>query len=205
MNSLDKQAVLRVYGRYAPVYDWVFGRVLEPGRIAMTRAVVDRAPETLLEVGVGTGLALPNYPRATHSVGIDLSVEMLRRAQELVRRRALSDVELICADAEQLPFGDAAFDCVTVPYVLSVTPHPELLLSELRRVCRPDGRVFILGHFGGAGVWQPVERLASRLADRIGFRTDVSVGILEHPDWQIVGVRAVNLLGLSRLVELRRR
>jgi len=205
VNSLDKQAVLRVYGRYAPVYDWVFGRILEPGRAAMTRAVVDRAPDSLLEVGVGTGLALPNYPAATQSIGVDLSMEMLRRARELVARKSLRGVELICADAEQLPFRDAAFDCVTVPYVLSVTPHPEQLLGELRRVCKPDGSVFILGHFGGAGVWQVAERLASPLADRIGFRTDISASILEHPDWEIVASHTVNLFGLSRLVELRRR
>ena len=110
---------------------------------------------------------------------------------------------LVHCDAELLPFADASFDCVTLPYVLSVTPNPERLMAESRRVCTPGGQILVVNHFKGAGVWQVAERLMAPLADRIGFRSTMTMDTLESPQWQIVSVRNVNLFGLSKLVELR--
>ena len=160
-------------------------------------------PERLLEVGVGTGLALRHYPPATPTVGVDLSMDMLRRAQGVVRNRRLDNVTLLRCDAERLPLRDSAVDCITLPYVLSVTPDPVQLMAELRRVCRPGGTILILNHFKGAGVWQFSERLVAPLADRIGFRSDLSIDVLDSPGWTIEDVSGVNLLGLSKLVTLR--
>lgn len=203
VNSLNKDAVKRVYRWYAPFYNLVFGRVLEAGRVEMARIVGKYAPQRLLEVGVGTGLALPRYPAGAEIFGIDLSFEMLERAQAVVHRLNPASATLVCADAEQLPFADGAFDCVTLPYVLSVTPNPPRLLAELRRVCKPGGHILVLGHFRGAGVWRPAERLVAPLADRVGFHSNLTMDVLDSPEWQIVNVRKVNLFGLSRLVEAR--
>lgn len=200
---MSRDAVVRVYRWYAPFYDLAFGRILEAGRKEMARFVDTISPETLLEVGVGTGLALPHYPEASDTVGIDLSMDMLSRAKSFVSRRGLKNGGLICADAEKLPFADSTFECVTLPYVLSVTPDPEALMRELRRVCVPGGYILILNHFRGAGVWRAAERIVEPLADRVGFRSDLGIEALESPEWEIEKVTSVNLLGLSKLIVLR--
>lgn len=203
MAGISAGSVVRAYRRYAPVYDLVFGAVLGPGRRRMARAVAGLGPRSVLEVGVGTGLALRHYPREAEIVGVDLSPQMLARA----RRRASKlphSVSLHTMDAEQLGFADDSFDCVTVPYVLSVTPDPDRLVAELRRVCKPDGHIIIVNHFSGSRFWWLLERAVKSAADRIGFRSDFHYDqhILAH-DWSVEEVVPVNLFGLSRLVVLR--
>lgn len=203
--SITRQDVEHTYGHYARFYDLVFGAVLEGGRRRMCEAVRALAPASLLEVGVGTGLTLALYPAATAVTGIDLSRDMLRHAQRRAAERPERRIALHCMDAEQLAFADGTFDCVTLPYVLSVTPDPAQLTAELRRVCKPGGDIFVLNHFsGGNAVWAPLERLVSGLAARIGFRSDFPFEPhMQHPDWTVVSVSKVNLLGLTTLVHLK--
>lgn len=203
MKPISKASVVSVYRRYAPVYDLVFGRVLESGRIELAEAVADCPPQTLLEVGVGTGLALLHYPSEVLTCGVDFSLDMLRGAQTAVEIQRLGNALLLCADAEMLPFPDGSFDCITLPYILSVTPHPQELLDEMRRVCAPGGRILVLNHFKNGGVWKVAERLLAPLADRVGFSSTLTIDILDSPHWQIMRVRSVNLFGLSKLVEIR--
>lgn len=203
MTEISSRSVVSAYRRYAPVYDLVFGAVLGPGRKRMARTVAGLAPGSVLEVGVGTGLALKHYPRDAEIVGIDLSPEMLARARTRAGKLPHS-VSLHTMDAEHLDFPDHSFDCVTVPYVLSVTPDPARLVAELRRVCRPNGHIVIVNHFSGSRFWWLLERAVKSLADRIGFRSDFHFDqhILAH-DWEVEEVVPVNLFGLSRLVVVR--
>ena len=200
MNRTD---ILRAYARYAPVYDLVFGQALDHGRRAMLRAVTKEPVQRLLEVGVGTALTLHRYPSAAGIVGLDLSPSMLERARRHVHERALSNVMLVCGDAENLPFADASFDCVTLPYVLSVTPNAQQAMDEARRVCAPGGRVMIVNHFRGAGGWRWAESMVSAFADRVGFDSmlDMDSSLGTHAQ-RIERVERVNL-GLSKLVVLR--
>ena len=203
MKPISQSHVIRAYRNYAPVYDVLYGYVLDRGRLAMTQAVAALNPGSLLEVGVGTGLTLARYPAESKVVGIDLSEEMLDVAR--VRRERLNgrDVHLEVMDAEAMSFDDASFDVVTIPYVLSVTPNPEKLVAEARRVCRKGGTIFVLNHFSGSRFWWPLERAVRPVADKIGFRSDFSFGdqILRY-DWEVRSVKSVNLMGLSRLVEI---
>ena len=162
------------------------------------------APRTVLEVGVGTGLTLRRYPSDSAVTGIDLSEEMI----EIARRRAGGlngrRVDLRCMDAEAMELPDHAFDCVTLPYVLAVTPNPERLCAEVQRVCRPGGTIFVLNHFSGAAGWWPLEWLLRSAAARVGFRSHFSYE--EHilgRDWEVRSATPVNIWGLSRLVEIR--
>ncbi len=203
-NATNTDAVRTAYRRYAPIYDHVFGRVLEGGRVAMAKALQAHPPQRLLEVGVGTGLALHHYPSTTAITGLDISMEMLDKAKERVAALKLPNVTLVCGDAERLPFDDASFDCVTLPYVLSVTPNPLALLAELRRVCTPGGSIYIINHFKGAGAWRLVEPLVGPVADRIGFNSMMDMASTIHTQrWDVQAVRSVNLLGLSKLVVIR--
>ena len=198
--------VAQTYARLAPIYDLLFGGVLEPGRRRMTAVVRALAPATLLEVGVGTGLALPGYPPAARIVGIDLSQDMLERARERAARLPDHRIAIEQMNAERMRFADASFDCVTVPYVLSVTPRPAELVREIRRVCKPNGTIVVLNHFSGSPAWWLLERAVRSAADHVGFRSDFRYEeqILAH-DWRVLSLEAVNLFGLSRLVVLRNR
>jgi len=200
---VSRAQVERSYRRYAPIYDLLFGASLGPGRSAMLRAVQQLAPQSILEVGVGTGLALPRYPAASRIVGVDVSPQML----EVARRRVQADAERIqleVMDAESMSFADASFNCVTLPYVLSVTPNPDRLVAEVRRVCRPGGHILIVNHFSGHMPWRPVERLLRPLAGPLGFRTEFSLEqhVLRH-DWEVLSIETTNLLALSRLILIR--
>lgn len=204
--ALSEAGVARAYRRLAPVYDLLFGQVLEPGRRRMAEVIRTLQPASLLEVGVGTGLALAHYPTTSRIVGIDLSHEMLERARE--RARALPDHKITIAymNAERTSFADGSFDCVTLPYVLSVTPRPAELVREIRRICKPDGTIVVLNHFSGSRFWSLTERAFRSAAEHVGFRSDFRYEeqILSH-DWQVASIASVNLLGLSKLVVLKNR
>jgi phosphatidylethanolamine/phosphatidyl-N-methylethanolamine N-methyltransferase len=204
MKPISVDNVVNTYRFYAPLYDRVFGGVLEPGRRALTEAVRTIRPVSLLEVGVGTGLTLSRYPASASIVGIDISEDMLEIAQQ--RAKALPDhnIQLAAMNAEAMDFPNGYFDCVAIPYVLSVTPDPDRLVAEIRRVCRKGGTIIVLNHFSGSRFWWFLERAVRSLADRIGFRSDFCFEkqILRY-DWDVVSVKKVNFLGLSRLVVIR--
>lgn len=203
-GPLSRESIVRAYGRYAPVYDRLFGGVLDPGRRALADAVARAAPAKLLEVGVGTGLMLARYPAATAIVGVDLSRAMLAKAEARAQALRGRDIRLELMDAEALAFENRTFDCVTVPYVLSVTPDPRRLVSEIRRVCRKDGTILILNHFSGSRFWWLLERVVRPLADRVGFRSDFELrDQISRYDWKVEQVTDVNLFGLSKLVSIR--
>lgn len=202
--AMSQDTVVKAYGRLAPLYDWVFGAVLEPGRRRLAQAVCELAPKSILEVGVGTGLTLERYPAAARVVGIDVSHEMLQRAQRRAAALPGRDITLQAMNAEQMDFPDESFDCVAVPYVLSVTPDPQRFVRELRRVCRKGGHILIVNHFSGSRFWWALEQGVKPLADKVGFRSDFlyEEHVARH-DWQVVSVEPVNLMGLSRCITLR--
>ena len=203
-NLLSRDVVVRAYRRYAPVYDRIFGGVLDPGRRALADAVRELEPASLLEVGVGTGLMLARYPEATRVVGVDLSMEMLAKASARVPALADRDIRLEVMDAEALTFPDGAFDCVTVPYVLSVTPDPQRLVAEVRRVCRVGGTILILNHFSGSRFWWLLERVVKPVPGEVGFRSDFELAAeISRYDWKVEWMKPVNLFGLSKLVSIR--
>ena len=204
MANLSAESVVRTYRRYAPLYDHLFGAVLQPGRIKLAAAVVRAAPATILEVGVGTGLLLPHYPALAQVVGIDISAEMLAIAKERAATVGARNISLLQTTADTINFPDNTFDCVTLPYVLSVTPNPHKLIAEIRRVCKNDGTILILNQFSGSRFWWFLESTVRAIADKVGFRSDFSYEehILQY-SWQVESVQCANIFGLSKLVIIR--
>jgi phosphatidylethanolamine/phosphatidyl-N-methylethanolamine N-methyltransferase len=132
--ELDLVTLQKAYARWAPVYDLVFGAVFDRGRQAAITAA-DRVGGRILEVGVGTGISLPDYSRQNRIIGIDLSEAMLRKARERVAELGLTNVEkLEVMDAEHLSFPDASFDVVVATHVISTVPNPEAALDECTRM-----------------------------------------------------------------------
>ncbi|GJE02054.1 class I SAM-dependent methyltransferase [Methylobacterium isbiliense] len=174
-RDLDTDAVARAYGRWAPVYDMVFGRVFARGRSLAIEAA-ERAGGRVLEVGVGTGISLPAYRRSTRLFGVDISEPMLAKARERVRALRLQNVEgLAVMDAERLDFPDGAFDVVVAQYVVTAVPNPEAALTEFARVLRPGGEIVITTRIGAEGGLRGVmEKAFSPVANRLGWRTEFS-------------------------------
>jgi len=171
--ELEKDAVERAYACWAPVYDLVFGAVFERGRKACI-AAAERIGGRILEVGVGTGLSLPEYASTNRLVGVDLSAPMLRKAKARVDQRGLSNVDgLAVMDAQHLGFRDAAFDVVVGQYVITAVPDPEATLDEFLRVLRPGGEIILVNHLGAeAGLRSTFERSFAPLARRLGWRPE---------------------------------
>lgn len=203
---MDITSVRNAYRRYAPCYDYSFGMVLEPGRRRVVAKMNCRPGDYVLEVGVGTGLSLPLYDRSVRVAGIDISREMLDRARALKRRRRLDNVlALEEMDAEQMDYPDNHFDKVVAMYVASVVPHPDRLVNEMRRVCKPNGDIYIVNHFQNAHpVICRMERLIAPLSKLLGFKPDFSLDLfLQQTGLEVVEKQPVNLFGYWTMLRAR--
>ncbi len=171
------------YRRWAGVYDVVFGGVSAFGRKRAVQAVNMLPGPRVLEVGVGTGLALPLYRPGLDVVGVDLSREMLLKAQEKVGQQKLSHVRgLLEMDAENMAFATDSFDIAVAMFTASVVPDAKKLFAEMSRVVRPGGHLLFVNHFaaeGGFRWW--VERSMAPLARILGWHPDFMIEDLLDP------------------------
>src|SRR5580698_833581 len=172
-DELDKAGIAKAYARWAPIYDLVFGAVFERGRKASV-AAAERVGGRILEVGVGTGLSLPDYSRSNRLIGVDLSAPMLRKAKARVAEHRLTNVDgLAVMDAQHLGFQDAVFDVVVAQYVITAVPNPEATLNEFARVLRPGGEIVLVNHLGAeSGMRASFEQWFAPLAGRLGWRPE---------------------------------
>jgi phosphatidylethanolamine/phosphatidyl-N-methylethanolamine N-methyltransferase len=138
----------------------------------------------VLEVGVGTGLALPRYAPEKQVVGIDLSREMLEQARRRVARERLRNVVgLVEMDAERTAFADGSFDVAVAMFTATVVPDARRLFREMRRVVRPGGELLFVNHFAAErGLRWWAERTLAPLSRVLGWHPDFALGdLLEHP------------------------
>ncbi len=191
---IDEQSVIKAYARWAPVYDFSFGPVADAGRKRAIE-IINKRQGSLLEVGVGTGVALPRYQPHLTVTGIDLSPDMLRIARQRVREKRLTNIAGIYEmDASNLTFEDASFDTVVAMYVMTVVPDPVKVLNELERVCAPGGEVLIVNHFAqdhGLRGW--VESFMAPAARALGW----------HPDFRAETITDITTLDLVETVKLK--
>jgi phosphatidylethanolamine/phosphatidyl-N-methylethanolamine N-methyltransferase len=192
--AVENDFVENVYDKLAKVYDLVFGPTLHPGRLQAIQRMDIQAGERVLEVGVGTGINLSLYPREAAVTGIDFSSSMLEKARERAARPEASPVRLLQMDAADLRFADNSFDIVYAPYLISVVPDPVKVAQEMRRVCRPGGRIIFLNHFLSPNVFlSRIERLISPATIHIGFKSDLDLpAFLAQADLKPVSIEKVN-------------
>ena len=212
--ELDRSTIEKAYARWAPVYDLVFGAVFERGRRAAI-AAAERAcgPQggRILEVGVGTGISLPDYARVNRIVGIDISEPMLRKAQERVAERKLSNVDALAVmDAARLALPDRSFDAVVAQYVITAVPNPEATLDEFARVIRPGGEIVLINHLGAEhGPRRAFEQGFAPVARWLGWRPEFSFKRLtdwaaRHGGISVLERRAMPPLGHFALIRFGR-
>jgi phosphatidylethanolamine/phosphatidyl-N-methylethanolamine N-methyltransferase len=206
-ERLDEGAVVAAYARWAPVYDAIFGVITRRAIAATMRVINALPPQRVLEVGVGTGIALPLYNAGHRVTGIDLSPDMLAIAEKRVARKKLANVEaLTVMDASRLAFPDHSFDAAVAMFVMSVVPEPGRVLDEMRRVVRPGGTILTVNHFrADGGARAMVERWLAPYGARLGWHPDFALEtVTGHAGLALSVERALPPLGLYTLLVFRR-
>ena len=145
MNNERNQTI---YKLWAPIYDKVMGPFAGKARRHAIELLNLRVGESVLLLGVGTGLDLPHIQAGVKVMGIDLSPAMLRKAQDKANGRNVSLLEM---NAQALDFPDDSFDVVVLNLILSVVPDGALAFREAWRVLRPGGRAVIFDKFASEG------------------------------------------------------
>jgi phosphatidylethanolamine/phosphatidyl-N-methylethanolamine N-methyltransferase len=201
--ALEKRQVERAYELYAPVYDFIFDWIFAPGRQAAIGHLALGPGDSVLEVGIGTGLNLPLYPETCRLTGIDLSQEMLDKAVERAHTLAMSDVTLKVMDATSMDFGDNEFDTALATYTISAVPDPVAVLREMRRVVKPGGRIVILNHFrSDRRTMGWLEDLVAPVCTRLGWKSNLSMApLLAQVGLEPELLAKVNLFNGWRLVK----
>jgi phosphatidylethanolamine/phosphatidyl-N-methylethanolamine N-methyltransferase len=205
MAVQDTASILEAYRRWSSVYDSSFGSLTAAARRRAVRLVNQLPGRDVLEVGVGTGLALPSYASDKTITGIDLSLDMLKQARRKVAQQRLRSVEaLLVMDAEATDFPDNSFDTAVAMFVASVVPHSRQLLAEMRRVVRPGGHILFVNHFAarsGPRWW--IERAMAPASRALGWHPDFAVEALFSPeDLPGVTFHAMPPLGIFTLAHL---
>jgi len=202
VTAVENDFVTRVYENITWVYDWTFGPTLHTGRVQAIRRMGIQPGERVLEVGVGTGINTLLYPRDCSVTGIDLTSSMLDKARDRVEREGIKNVRLLEMDAADLKFADNTFDIVYAPYVISVVPDPVAVVREMRRVCRPGGRVIILNHFRSTNrAWAWLDRAISPFTVHIGFKSDLDLtAFLTQTDLKPISIEKVNFPKIWSLI-----
>ncbi len=209
-KDIDLSTITRAYAKWAPFYDAVYSGILRPGRNEAVKAALACGPE-ILEVGVGTGLSLGDYPAGYRVTGIDLSKPMLDRAAEKIASQGLDNVlGLAVMDACRLGFRDGVFDAVVGQYMITLVPDAESALDEFARVLKPGGEIVLVNHIGAEnGPLALVERAVAPLAKRVGWRSEFQLGRIrawaETAGFAITSVKRVGFAGFFTVVRLKDR
>jgi phosphatidylethanolamine/phosphatidyl-N-methylethanolamine N-methyltransferase len=162
----------KLYYEFSHLYDLVFARYFYPRIAATIRALNISAGAKVLEVGVGTGMALSVYPRHCQVTGVDLAPEMLEHAQERIQRNGWRHVQVMEGDAMDLSLPDNSFDYVTAFHVVSVVPDARRMMAEVQRVCKPNGTIVVINHFrSDKRALAAVDRRLEPITRRWGWHT----------------------------------
>jgi phosphatidylethanolamine/phosphatidyl-N-methylethanolamine N-methyltransferase len=206
LEPMDASSVVKAYKRWAPVYDAVFGRLVEAG-VKRAVAEVNRHGGSVLDVGVGTGLSLPFYKPAVKVTGVDLSPDMLERARERVEKERLRNVAALqVMDAANLRFADASFDVTVATYVLTVVPDPQAVMHELARVTKPGGRVIVVNHFSiDKGLRGAIEKRLAGFSEFLGWRPEFPMEtLLVSGKLKLLSTERLKPFGLFTLLRFAR-
>jgi ubiquinone/menaquinone biosynthesis C-methylase UbiE len=135
----------RLSQTFANWYDF-FMTPLEKNKFkGIRKELLSQATGTVLEVGAGTGINFPLYGSVEKVVAIEPSPFMIERSHSK-REQSAVPIEMVQAGAEELPFAANTFDTVVATLVMCTIPDPEKAYLEMKRVCKPGGRILLFEH-----------------------------------------------------------
>ncbi|WP_414839255.1 class I SAM-dependent methyltransferase [Carnobacterium sp. TMP28] len=160
--SNETKKIKNRYNRISKIYDVLEGPMEAMTKSAWNEKLMDAIEgKKVLEVGVGTGKNLLFYPDNVEIIGIDFSEQMLKKA--IQKTKGKEAITLIEMDAQKMSFADDTFDTVVTSCVFCSVPDPVEGLKEIRRVCKPNGKIVMLEHM------RSQHRLVGKVMDAVNF------------------------------------
>ncbi len=204
--KMETDRLKKIYAIYSSFYDSIFGRLYAPGRRAAVRLMNVQPGEEILEVGVGTGIALPLYPKRATVVGIDLSSEMLEKARQRKEDLGLANITLYEMDATKMAFPEGRFHKVIAAHIITLIPEPLKLLTEMKRVCHVKGEIYILNYEGNTTGWMSrIEEFISPFRKSLGLGVHLDIDtLLGRAGLKIEHKERVNLFGCCSLIRCKK-
>jgi phosphatidylethanolamine/phosphatidyl-N-methylethanolamine N-methyltransferase len=177
----------RLYSEYALLYDKTFAKIFYDRIKQVIESLKILTGAHVLELGGGTGTSFPAYPRHCEVIGIDLAADMLAQARAKIVRNTWSHLKVMEMDALNLAFADNSFDYVTAFHTVTVVPDPVRMLTEAKRVCRPEGKIVIVNHFTtDLPIIGPLTEALDPVTRRLGWRTKLKLEpFLEATDFNV--------------------
>lgn len=173
---MTEEVTSPLYDLWSKFYDQTFGRLVHKRQIKAIEQLRHQPGDTVLDIGVGTGMTLKHYPRDITIVGMDLSAGMLAKAARKVKAEGFEHCMLVQGDAMSPPFAENSFDHVILTHVVTVVSDPVKLMAWAERIVKPGGRIIILNHFLSTNpfvAW--FERTFNPIFVKIGWRSDLSL------------------------------
>jgi SAM-dependent methyltransferase len=127
-----------------------FAKYLEPGALEFLARINIEPGARVLDVACGAGqTAIPMSRAGAKVIGVDIATNLIEQARARAQAENL-DARFEEADAEMLPYDDGSFDIVVSLIGAMFAPRPDLVAAELKRVCRPGGKI-IMGNWTPTG------------------------------------------------------
>ena len=122
----------KIYSDFSHLYEKIFSPFFEKRIHGVIKSFQIPPGAKVLEVGIGTGLSMAAYPSHCEVTGIDLTADMLEKAQEKADENGWRHFRLLEMDALNLTFPDNSFDYVLSFHVISVVPDPVRMMREIQ-------------------------------------------------------------------------